>query len=586
MRKFSLAGVSVGLAVAVAALGYSNHTKAQSEGMGQSSPYNPESWVAPQYPGRPLPPGAEAYKDIDGHHLHTYVKDLVDISRRYRDAGHPQYWGRITGTSGANEAGQWLATKYQQIGLTDVRRQMIANPIPQWAPKSWEVSLVSGAETIKLTSAQPPYGAVSTHGKVLDLPIVYVGLGSEADYKDRDVRGKAVLFIRGDVLETDSIAGLSYSIGPRDVVKRAMDRGAAAIFGADLRGGNFPAVAYQFASKVPVFNLGRKDALAIRDAAAKDSPPHVKVSLDATWESGRKSYMIWGTLPGATDETIYIIAHHDGWFDAAGDNASGVAVQLGLAEHFAKIPQAQRRRTIVFFSPDGHHNEPLGDFGESWVFENRDKLFAKTALLINSEHPAEAISHTGMVGRTDAVEPMWWYAGGPSRPKLTQIALNAWHDFGVPLWIEPTCPIEGGQDYVRAITADDSRAGTVSYPCRGISGDMHPFWRDVPSVIAQASNFSYMHTTADSPEIVPWSGLEAATQAYAKMIDEVNKLPLSEFSRPPEKPEYVPGMYAYAPKCAAWIKDSSVTCLPVTEQCAVFAKHFPSETCAPVAKQD
>jgi hypothetical protein len=33
---------------------------------------------------------------------------------------------------------------------------------------------------------------------------------------------------------------------------------------------------------------------------------------------------------------------------------------------------------------------------------------------------------------------------------------------------------------------------------------------------------------------VPWTGLEATTRAYARIIDEVNKLPLSAFQRPEE----------------------------------------------------
>jgi hypothetical protein len=33
---------------------------------------------------------------------------------------------------------------------------------------------------------------------------------------------------------------------------------------------------------------------------------------------------------------------------------------------------------------------------------------------------------------------------------------------------------------------------------------------------------------------VPWTGLEATTRAYAKIIDEVNKLALSDLQRPEE----------------------------------------------------
>jgi hypothetical protein len=121
-------------------------------------------------------------------------------------------------------------------------------------------------------AAQPPYGAVSTDGKVLDLPAVYVGLGSEADFAGRDVRGKAVLCIRSQ---------FTYNVGPTDVLKRAEDHGAAAILVSDLRGGNFNVQAYRVNTTLPSFNLGTEDALAVRSdchsgvgrpAAHKDSP--------------------------------------------------------------------------------------------------------------------------------------------------------------------------------------------------------------------------------------------------------------------------------------------------------------------------
>ena len=59
----------------------------------------------------PLPAAGQAYADIDGRHLHRYVVDQAAISRRYRDQGHPQFWGRITGTSAdAESATGWRRT--------------------------------------------------------------------------------------------------------------------------------------------------------------------------------------------------------------------------------------------------------------------------------------------------------------------------------------------------------------------------------------------------------------------------------------------------------------------------------------------
>jgi hypothetical protein len=78
----------------------------------------------------------------------------------------------------------------------------------------------------------------------------------------------------------------------------------------------------------------------------------------------------------------------------------------------------------------------------------------------------------------------------------------------------------------------------------------------VPGVVAQSNDFYYFHTTGDTPENVTWTGLESATRAYARIIDEVNQLPLSALQRPPGQ---------YRPRidlsnCAAWIADSSKGC--------------------------
>jgi Zn-dependent M28 family amino/carboxypeptidase len=521
MRKVStLSGGAVLMAV-LGSCGCSTRQPAQGRETAQASGTPSASGGV----GWPLPAGDPAYGAIDGRRLWQYVKEQAEIAERYRDQGHPQYWGRIAGTSGDVEDARWLLAKYQDIGLTEARIQDVALFLPQWAPVSWEVTASAGGDAIELTSAQPPYGAPSTDGRVLDVPAVYVGLGSEADFAGRDVRGKAVFFVR---------SGLAYNVGPADVLKRAEDRGAAAIFGSDSRGGNFNTLSYAANTTVPTFNLGTEDGLKVRDmmARAPAGRPRVRIRMSATWESGQKSFLVWGTLPGATDETIYVIAHRDGWFDAAGDNASGVATMLGLAEYFAKVPRSQRQRTMIFIGTDGHHAVPNGGFGREWLAANREKFFAKTALMINAEHPAEALTHGATNGWTNATLPLEWYAGGSSRPRLTEIALDAFHEFGVPIWAQPS----------------------RNPP----SGDVGPFVGFLPGVVAQANDFVYMHTTGDTPDNVTWYGLEAATRAYAKIIDEMNTVPLSDLQRPVE--QRTPRLDLT--NCAAWVQDSTKPCEP------------------------
>jgi hypothetical protein len=483
----------------------------------------------------PLPPEAKAYSTIDGARLWRYVNEHDEIAMRYRDQGHPQFWGIIAGTSGDADEAQWLLGKYKQLGLSDTRIQTINLFHPQWAPESWEVIAAGGERSMTLSSAQPAYATTATNGKPLDVPVVYAGLGSDADLAGRDLRGKAALLFR-------DAPGYSF---PPALLKRLESAGAAAIFMSDFRGGNFSTQAYRANSIVPTFNLGTGDASRLRDliaAAPAGIPPHVRIRLDARWAADQKSFLVWGTLPGATDETIYVIAHRDGWFHASGDNASGVATMLGLAEHFARVPRSQRRRTLIFIGTDGHHaNNPSG-YGREWLAANRERLFSKTALMINAEHPSEALTRGGTAGWTQSIVPLQWYAGGASRPQLTRVAAAAFREFGVPLWDQPS-----------AIPP---------------AGDLGPFAGFLPGVVIQSNDYLYMHTSGDAPDNVAPAGLEAATRAYARIIDEVNKIPLGDLQRPPEP---------YRPRidfasCPAWVADPSAACTQNTERaCAVTA---------------
>src|SRR5262249_23687067 len=100
-----------------------------------------------------IAPSEQVYGAIDGKKLHGYVEQLAAISRRYRDQGHRQYWGRIQGTSGDAENAQWLLERFKQAGL-DARLQTLDLP-PQWIPESWDVTGTANGKTVKVTSAWP-----------------------------------------------------------------------------------------------------------------------------------------------------------------------------------------------------------------------------------------------------------------------------------------------------------------------------------------------------------------------------------------------------------------------------------------------
>jgi hypothetical protein len=454
----------------------------------------------------PLPEKDRAYGAIDGKHLHEYVVQQAEISDRYRDQGHPQFWGRITGTSSDTEDAQWLVDKLKKIGLSDVH----AEPIdlkPQWIPQSWDIVATGNGKSLRLDgSAQPAYQTPATPPEGLDLEAVYAGTGSEADFAGRDVRGKAVFMFAMPLP-----GSMQSTLVAEGGFKRAATKGAAAIFDIMALPGNMRNQLYPTHVDIPVFALGMEDGYTVRDLIG-ESPagqaPHVKIKLDVALVPNLKTSTVWATLPGATDETIYVVAHRDGWFESATDNGSGVATMIGLAEYYAKIPKAKRRRTIIFLGLSGHHNGGSGG-SNPLLIARKGELFAKTALFINSEHTStvQTYFYGEDIRRSDMSTAMLWYAGGPSRPKLQEIAIQAFREFGVPTYADPE----------------------VKAP----PSDLGSFYRFVPSVEANDFNM-YFHTTGETPDTVPWTGLESTTRAYAKIIDEVNKLELSDLQRPEE----------------------------------------------------
>ena len=174
-----------------------------------------------------------------------------------------------------------------------------------------------------------------------------------------------------------------------------------------------------------------------------------------------------------------------------------------------RLQSAQRRRTIVFAGTSGHHNG--GNASGTWLLDHKDEVFAKSALLINCEHTATI--QTYLFGEdirmANTSTAMLWYAGGPSRPRLQAIAVKAFHDFGVATYANPEQAAPGGE--------------------------MSRLWQHVPGV--QASDYNHLfHSDQETSETVPWTGLQAITRAYAKIMDGVNTLDLKDVQRPSEVP--------------------------------------------------
>ncbi len=458
---------------------------------------------------RTLSGADQTYGRIDGRELKGWMNDVVAISRQSRDDGH-RYWGRIAGTEYEILTADWTERHFRRLGMEAVHR-VDFDLRPQWFPVDWSLTASGGGQQLTFTSANPATGSPS-FPEGIEAEAVWVGLGTAADFAGRDVTGKAV------IIQTILAPGqMGNSASWEGATIRAEEAGAALIVGIWGYGGNLAVWqstnAFQMVRNddgtsryvsesvdTPGFFMGFEDGRTLRDLVATGQPVTVSARAETEIREGLSSPSIYGTLPGTTDETIYVMAHMDGYYDAALDNASGMAVMIGLAEQFARVPEAQRRRNITFIGTAGHH---VGSPNAPYL---RDQgMLEKAALMLNLEHiaPTQFIAFNNELRLTNTVSPRRWWVHGSSR--LLEITLDAYRTFGVTL-----------------IGEMDGRA----------TGEMMAIDKDAPSVQLIRSP-EHKHTDGDIPALVPAAGLEAVARAFAKIIDQVNTLDLAELQPAP-----------------------------------------------------
>jgi hypothetical protein len=465
---------------------------APGRGSGRSA-YQPTLWL-PDDQFLRWPFTDPQYAKIDGFKIKGYMNEITAISRRSRDDGN-QYWGRIAGTPYDRMTAEWVEAQYKRIGLERVEAHEFNLP-PQWFPASWEVSVTGGGNTVALKTAFPLYASVGTRATELDP--VWAGTGLPADFIGRDVRGKAAI-----VYGFPDPGGREDTAITFGAIRTAEEAGAAAIFivlGIPGNVTNEPAGGATAApANVPVFLIGNEDGAAIRRMIERRQNPKLNVRLQVETRTGLKSTNVFAVLPGATDENIAVMAHTDAFFEGAMDNASGVATNIALAEYYARVPRAERRRTMWFFTTSAHHS-PSGDLGGlRWIRRNRKDMLDRTAVLLNCEHTAQVA--TFLVGgsfiASNTVSARRWFVGGGDA--LKRIVDRTFREYGIALYSRP-----------------EVRPG----------GELGGMASAAPSF--HIIDHTVYHTTLDTLDAVPAYGLEQSARAFAKVIDEVNKLPLAE----------------------------------------------------------
>jgi hypothetical protein len=442
-----------------------------------------------QYPSWPLTAEQSVYASIDGARMKRHVEELARIALRYRDAGN-QWWGRLPGTSADREGMAYMTREFEALGMT-VEHFPFVVPA-DWRPTSWAASYeTASGSTVRLTTAFPVADTRATGPGGVAADAVWVGVGSAADFAGRDVAGKAVViysvFVPG---------GRSHSASDRaglfDANTRAVEMGAAMVINVMGVPGNGQFQPEGGLAAVPHFTLSMDEGFALRDRLGEGERVRVSFRLDvAELRDVPTAYTI-ATLPGMSDEEIVVMSHTDGYFQAATDNAAGMASALELARFYAQKPLAERPRTMRFIQfPDHHHGEVAR--GRPRVGIDATYPWEKVAVKLTMEHPSQTLlyMYNDALTPTNAVGAFRWNALGSAA--FERMVFETLREFGVSVYA-----IEDGPK----------------------NGDYAPSFHIIDHVI--------YHTSLDMPELVPASGLERSTRAFAAALDRANGMTMRE----------------------------------------------------------
>ncbi len=442
-----------------------------------------------QYPYWPLAAEQRAYASINGARIKGHVVDFAQIALRYRDAGN-MWWGRLPGTSGDRETMEYMTRAYEELGLTVEHFPYV---IPDdWRPTDWAASYrTAGGLTVELTTAFPVAGTKATDSEGITAEAIWVGVGAGADFIGRDVRGKAVV-----VYSTFVPGGRSHSASDRarlfNANTRAVEQGAALVINVMGVPGNGQYQPQGGMPEVPQFTLSMDEGFALRERLDNGERVDVSFRLEVPELRNLETEYTIATLPGVSDEEILVMAHTDGYFQAAMDNAAGMASAIEIARFYAQRPLEERPRTMKFISfPDHHHGEVARRRPDVGIDATYD--WDNVAVKLTMEHPSQTLlyMYNNSLTPTNAVGAFRWNALGS--PEFEQMVFDTLREFGVSVYA-----MEDGPK----------------------NGNYAPSFHIIDHVI--------YHTSLDTPDLVPATGLERATRAFAAALDRANEMTMEE----------------------------------------------------------
>jgi hypothetical protein len=261
-------------------------------------------------------------------------------------------WGRLGGSEAERTSARMLA---QQLRPSDVE------PVEYSAyrPQTWAFATESGAA---FASAMPaPFDAWMPN--VAPSPIVRI------DVDDDWTRVSGVwAFVEAT---TDGSAART-NVREQNLYQRAVENGAVGfVFSLPTPPGTWRSVVpvdkpfalpdevYPSGRRpIPSFSVDAEDGARLRELAASGARLGVEIQFDPSMQ--RKGLNTVSRLEGDGDDAVMLACHLDSFFAGANDDASGIAVLVGLYRELQRLPASARKADFWFVGLSGHHDEGAG----------------------------------------------------------------------------------------------------------------------------------------------------------------------------------------------------------------------------------
>jgi Iap family predicted aminopeptidase len=239
---------------------------------------------------------------------------------------------RVAGTPEEREAVDFIAGEMRSFGLENVVEEPV--PVDGWRLEDAFVEVADGTRVEGASfGGVPETGARGVEGE-----LVRVGRGGRKQLDRLDVGGKVAL------VEWQVARLWPYHVG----LELGL-RGAKAMVLYAPEGGPFYQAPNALGTFDGIWHAEAPPCVTIRREDAPKLEGRVRVVLRAPCKPS-EGWNVVGELPGRRRGAPTIVAgHHDGWFKAAFDDATGVAVTLELARAFVEAG-VEPERTIAFVS--------------------------------------------------------------------------------------------------------------------------------------------------------------------------------------------------------------------------------------------